>query len=79
MHLVRTLAVALLLGLPVMAIADTRTTYHLRRRPSDQRGIGETASTIKERVVQDYTVDLEVRQHWDWKEQLRRPIHGICV
>ena len=77
MHMVRTLAVTLLLGLPLMAIADTRTTYHCEGDQTTEGGIGETASTTKERVVQDYTVDLEVRRYWDWKEQVWRPIHSV--
>jgi hypothetical protein len=75
--MVRTLAVTLLLGLPLMAIADTRTTFHCEGDQTTEGGIGETASTTKERVVQDYTLDLDVRRYWDWKEKLWRPIHSV--
>ena len=73
MHMVRTLAVTLLLALPQMAIADTRTAYHCEGDQTTEGGIGETASTTKEHVVQDYAVDLEAGRYWDWKEQTARP------
>lgn len=77
MHMVRTLVITLSLGSPLMAIADARTTYHCEGDQTTAGGIGEAASTIPERVVQDYTVDLEARRYWDWKEQLWRPIHSV--
>ncbi len=75
--MVRTRACSLLLGLPLLAIADSRSTYHCEGGQTAEGGIGKTASTLTERVVQDYTLDLEVQRYWDWKDQRWRPIHSV--
>jgi hypothetical protein len=72
------LAAALLLALPLVAIADTSVTYHCEGEQTTEGGLGEIAST-KEHVVQDYTVQLSkpTGRYWDWKEQIWRPIHSV--
>jgi hypothetical protein len=72
------LAAALLLALPLAAIADTLVTYHCEGEKTTEGGLGEIAST-KEHVVQDHTLQLSkpTGRYWDWKEQICRPIHSV--
>ena len=73
----RRFVVTLLIGLPLVAIADTPTTYHCEGEQTTEGGLEETVSTTKEHVAQDYTIDLQMGRYWDWKERVWRPIHSI--
>jgi hypothetical protein len=70
-------ATALLLALPLVALADTSVTYHCEGEQTTEGGLPIVST--KEHVVQDYTVQLSkgTGRYWDWKERLWRPIHSV--
>ena len=75
----KTVFAAALLALPLAAIADITVTYHCEGEQTTEGDVEGVASTAKEHVAQDYTVEISkaTARYWDWAAQHWRPIYSI--